>query len=90
MNSGKGTLAKLMTDDKFGRTLDSIMVNIKSSTKGLSENMEAAKSSVFLKGYFKKKQKAEDLKLTNELKQEKMKIITDSLNRLKTPNGTLK
>ena len=33
------------------------MSNLKKSTKGLNENMEAAKSSILLKGYFNKKEK---------------------------------
>jgi phospholipid/cholesterol/gamma-HCH transport system substrate-binding protein len=75
MNHGKGILAKLMTDEKFGKTLDSTMLNIQSGTKGLSETMEAAKSSFLLKGYFTKKKKAEDLK--------RKKDSTNRANRLK-------
>ncbi len=58
MNSGKGTLGKLMNDDKLAKSLDSTMINLQSSTKGLSENMEAAKSSFLLRGAFRKQKKA--------------------------------
>jgi phospholipid/cholesterol/gamma-HCH transport system substrate-binding protein len=58
MNSGKGTLGKLMNDDKLAKSLDSTMANLQSSTKGLSENMEAAKSSFLLRGAFRKQKKA--------------------------------
>jgi phospholipid/cholesterol/gamma-HCH transport system substrate-binding protein len=75
MNNGKGALSKMMTDEKFGRTLDSTMSNIQAGTKGLSETVEAAKSSFLLKGYFNKKQKAIILKRKND--------STNRANRLK-------
>lgn len=62
MNNGKGALSKMMNDEKFGRNLDSTMSNIQAGTKGLSETVEAAKSSFLLKGYFNKKEKAANLK----------------------------
>lgn len=75
MNSGKGALSKMMYDEKLGRSLDSTMANIRTTTKGLSETVEAAKSSIFLKGFFNKKEKAEDLK--------REKDSLDSVNNLK-------
>jgi phospholipid/cholesterol/gamma-HCH transport system substrate-binding protein len=38
------------------------MVNIRKSSKGLNENMNAAKHNFLLKGYFNKKAKAEQTK----------------------------
>ncbi len=58
MNNGDGALSKLVSDDKFGKTLDSTMSNLQKGTKSLSENMEAAKSNILLRGYFKKQKKA--------------------------------
>lgn len=55
LNHGKGVLSKLLQDEKFGRTLDSTMMNLKMGSKGLNETIEAAKNSIFFKGYFKKK-----------------------------------
>ncbi len=81
MNNGKGTLAKLMNDDKFGKSLDSTMANLQAGTKGLSENMEAAKHNFLLKGFFNKKKKAE-AKKANELK--KKNSLTNKLNLKKT------
>jgi phospholipid/cholesterol/gamma-HCH transport system substrate-binding protein len=52
--------------------LDSTMANIQGATKGLNENMEAAKSNFLLKGYFNKKKKA-DAKKAAELKKEEDK-----------------
>ena len=70
MNDGKGALSKLVSDEKFGKTLDSTMSNLQAGTKGLSENMEAAKSNFLLRGYFKKKKKAEEKKQAELKKQE--------------------
>lgn len=68
MNNGKGVLSKLVSDEKLGIKLDSTMSNLESGTKGLSENMEAAKHNFLLKGYFNKKKK-EDAKKVEELKK---------------------
>ncbi len=82
MNSGKGTLGKLMNDDKLGKALDSTMANLQKSTKGLSENMEAAKSSFLLRGAFRKQKKAA-AKKQDQQKKEKQKLSlknnTDSI-----------
>lgn len=82
MNNGKGALSKMINDEKFSRSLDSTMSNLQSGTKGLSENMEAAKSSFLLKGYFNKKEKADDLKKTNVKRQAILKQKKDSINRI--------
>ena len=70
MNNGKGALSRLVNDDKFSKTLDSTLSNLQQGSKGLSENMEAAKSNFLLKGYFKKKEKARLKKLEALKKQE--------------------
>ena len=90
MNDGKGALSKLMNDEKFGRTLDSTMSNLQSGTKGLSENMEAAKSSFLLKGYFNKKEKAAGLKKANIKPQKISKQKKDSINRIILPKDSIK
>lgn len=81
MNNGKGALGKLVSDEQFGKTLDSTMTNLKASTKGLSENMEAAKHNFLLKGYFKKKERAEARKQA-ELKKQELKKKKNDLNQL--------
>ena len=60
VNSGKGSLGKLINDDSMAKDLDATMTNLKTSTKKLDENMEAAKSNFLLRGYFKKKEKAKE------------------------------
>ncbi|MFV8376146.1 MlaD family protein [Flavobacterium sp. LB1P71] len=62
MNNGNGALSKLVTDKKMGKMVDSTMKNIQETTKGFTEITEAAKHNFLLRGYFKKKEKAEDKK----------------------------
>ena len=56
----------------LSESLDTTMRNIQGATKGLNENMEAAKSNILLKGFFNKKKKAEAKKAA-ELKKEEDK-----------------
>lgn len=69
INSGKGTLGRLIQDETIAENFDQTMLNLKKSTKGLNENMEAAKSSILLKGYFNKKEKAAAKKKEDDLKK---------------------
>lgn len=86
-SSLKGTLTNLQTSTKqFAKfttkmndgTLDSTMQNLKTGTKGLSDNMEAAKHSFLLKGFFKKKQRADAKKLEDAKKKEG--VVTPGIN----------
>jgi phospholipid/cholesterol/gamma-HCH transport system substrate-binding protein len=70
INSGRGTLGRLIEDTAIAENLSQTMVNIKRSSKGLDENMEAAKHNFLLKGYFNKKAAAaEELKKEEEKKK---------------------
>lgn len=73
MNNGNGALSKLITDEKFANSLTKTLTNLQTGSKGLSENMEAAKHNFLLKGYFNKKEKAEAKKIeeAQKLKEEK-------------------
>jgi phospholipid/cholesterol/gamma-HCH transport system substrate-binding protein len=74
MNSNKGAFGRLMNDEKFSNSLDSTMQNLKTGTKGLSDNMEAAKSNFLLKPFFKRKAKADAKKAAALKKAELIKI----------------
>jgi phospholipid/cholesterol/gamma-HCH transport system substrate-binding protein len=82
MNNGKGALNKLVSDEKFSKTLDSTMQNLQKGTKGLSENMEAAKSNILFRGYFNKKKRAAIKKEQQLKKNNASKIKADSLQIL--------
>lgn len=62
INKGKGTLGRLIQDTAIAENLNQTIVNLKTSTKGLDENMKAAKHSILFKGYFKKKARAAEEK----------------------------
>jgi phospholipid/cholesterol/gamma-HCH transport system substrate-binding protein len=72
ISEGKGVISRLATDEKIGMTLDSTMSNIQGATRKLDENMKALQSNFLLRGFFKKKEKADakkaaDLKIKNEI-----------------------
>ena len=94
-NSLKGTLVNLetsstqfatfmtkMNNGKLGKALDSTMINIQAGTKGLNETIEAAQHNFLLRGFFKKKKKAEAKKLEALKKLQEAKT-KDSLNNVK-------
>jgi len=62
INGGNGTLGKLIQDTTIAENLNQTIVNLKKSSKGLGENMEAAKHNFLFRGYFKKKEKAAEQK----------------------------
>ena len=75
INHGNGAISKLIKDDKFANTINSTMSNLEASSKSMSENMEAAKSNILLRGFFKKKKKKEEeaLKEQEKLKEKALK-----------------
>lgn len=70
INSGKGTLGRLIQDSSIADNLSRTMKYLESSSKGLDENMEAAKDNILLRGYFNKKKK-EERKKREELEKRK-------------------
>jgi len=72
INSGQGTLGRLIQDTTIAQNFNQTMVNLKKSSKGLDENMQAAKHNIFLKGYFNKKAKAAQ-KLKDDAEEKKVK-----------------
>ncbi len=62
INSGRGTMGRLIQDTAIASNLSQTIVNLKKSSKGLDENMNAAKHNFLFKGYFNKKAKAAEKK----------------------------
>ncbi len=79
INHGNGTLGRLIEDSTIAENINQTIVNLKTSTKGLDENMKAASNNFLLKGYFTKKDK-EAAKLKKEA--EKTKAVKEK-NELK-------
>lgn len=82
INSGEGTLGRLINDDEMAENIDKTIDNLKSSSKGLDENMEAAKHNFLLRGYFKKKEKAA-AKKKKELEKKAKEAKEDTDKRIK-------
>jgi len=57
INHGNGTLSRLIQDSTIAENLNQTIVNLKKGSRGLDENMTAAKSNFLFKGYFKNKKK---------------------------------
>ncbi len=55
INSGQGALGMLIQDTVMAGNLNQTIINLNSSSKGLDENMEALKHSIFFRGYFRRK-----------------------------------
>jgi phospholipid/cholesterol/gamma-HCH transport system substrate-binding protein len=72
INSGEGTLGRLIQDTIIAENFDQTMVNLKRSSKGLNENMNAAKENFLFRGYYRRKareaekMKADSAKISNE------------------------
>ncbi len=55
INSGHGTLGRLIQDTIIAENLNQTMINLKKGSKGLDENMEALKHNFLFRGYFNRK-----------------------------------
>lgn len=81
VNSGTGTLGRLIRDSTIAGNLNQTMQNLKSSSKGLDENMNAAKENFLFKGYFNRKAKAAQKKKDAALEIKEARI--DSIKKSK-------
>jgi len=70
INSGEGTLGRLIQDSTIAENINQTIVNLKKSSQGLDENMNAAKENFLLKGYFNRKEKAAE-KIKEDAEEEK-------------------
>ncbi len=69
INSGQGTLGMLIQDSTTSEHLTETIINLKESSQGLNENMEALKHNFLFRGYFRRRAKAEEkLKKDTEIK----------------------
>ncbi|MBL0358511.1 MAG: MCE family protein [Chitinophagaceae bacterium] len=64
INSGKGSIGRLLADEKLANQMESTIAtaqatakSIKKTASSANESLEAAKSSFLLRGYFKRKEK---------------------------------
>jgi len=83
INSGNGTLGRLIQDSTIAENINQTIVNLKKSSKGLDENMEAAKHNFLLKGFFNKKEKAAAKLKEKEQKEAEEKKKKEEEQKLK-------
>ena len=83
INKGQGPLGMLIQDTTTASNINETILNLKESSKGLNENMEALKHNFFFRGYFKRKAK-EDAKDAEKLRNDsiKMNITVPDLNKI--------
>jgi phospholipid/cholesterol/gamma-HCH transport system substrate-binding protein len=72
INGGSGTIGRLLQDSTIAENLNKTISNLRKSSKGLDENMNAAKENFLLRGYFNRKEKAAE-----KLKEEEQKAIEE-------------
>jgi phospholipid/cholesterol/gamma-HCH transport system substrate-binding protein len=58
INQGDGTLGRLIQDTTIAENINKTIINLKKSSKGLDQNMEAVKSNFLFRGFFRKKERA--------------------------------
>ena len=78
INKGDGTLGRLIQDKTIAENLNQTIVNLKKSSKGLDENMTAAKHNFLFKGYFNKKAKEATAKKEAKKKAAEEKTKTEA------------
>ena len=80
MNDGKGALSKLVGDERLGNKIDSSITNLQTGSKAMSEDLEAAKSNILLRGFFNNKKKVEAKRLAGLQKKEDLQKKNDLQN----------
>ncbi|MDY0199593.1 MAG: MlaD family protein [Tenuifilaceae bacterium] len=70
INSGQGTLGMLIQDTTTSGHLTETIVNLKESSQGLNENMEALKHNFLFRRYFRRKAKEEEKLKREEAEKE--------------------
>jgi phospholipid/cholesterol/gamma-HCH transport system substrate-binding protein len=82
INSGNGTLGRLIKDSTIAENINQTVNNLKKSSKGLDENMKAAKENFLFKGYYKRKEKeAEKIRVDSaDKKADEQKVIDKKKN----------
>ena len=72
VNSGSGTLGRFIEDSTIAENINQTIKNLRKSSKGLNENMNAAKENFLFRGYYKRKERAaEKIKADSAEKKER-------------------
>lgn len=68
LNNNKSAVGVLLSDETAGANIQRTIANLQSGTKKLDENMEALQHNFLLRGFFKKRTKAEEKRVKDSLK----------------------
>ena len=82
VNSGSGTLGRFIQDSTIAENINQTIVNLKKSSKGLDENMNAAKENFLFRGYNKRKEKEAE-KIKSDSAEKKAESIKASEKKKK-------
>ena len=69
INEGNGTLGRLIYDTIIAGNINSTIYNLNKTSEGLNSTIDAFQHSLLLKGMFRKKAEADELKRIEEAKQ---------------------
>jgi phospholipid/cholesterol/gamma-HCH transport system substrate-binding protein len=73
INNGEGAIGMLIRDTAIVNNIEETVINLKESSIGLNENMEALKHNIFFRGYFRRQARdKEEEKLRIEVEKEMM------------------
>ena len=79
INRGNGTLGRLIRDSTISENINKTIINLRKSSKGLDENMQAAKGNFLFKGYFNKKTRQ-----AQKAKQDSIKMKKEESDKSKS------
>ena len=92
VNSGKGSIGRLLNNDKMARNMENTvkqaqttMANVHKTTGTLNEDLKAAQSNFLLKGFFKKKKKLEKFRQDSIKKAQEQQKQTDQQKQSDQP-----
>ena len=73
LNNNNSAVGVLLSDETAGTNVQNTLINLESSTKKLDENMEAMQHTFLLRGYFRKRTKAEEKRYNDSVKNANQK-----------------
>ena len=73
LNSDDGPVGVLLNDEVAAANIQSTLMNLQAGTKKLDENMEALQHNFLLRGFFRKRAKAEEKRVKDSVENTRSK-----------------
>lgn len=80
INSGEGTLGMLIQDTVMAYNLDQTLINLRQSSRGLDENMEALKHNFLFRRYFRKQAEKIERERAEQKAPAEIEIISEPVD----------